>query len=111
MKHALRALLFVPPALVAGWALATKGTDRAPLANRLLLGFVTVGLTLTWGPMRTAWGYWVSLATAVALLGIAPFVPDEPEALTLDKRKKVALASALWFVALAALALTRSRRT
>jgi hypothetical protein len=109
-RHALRALLFVPPALSAGWALAGRGTDRAPLANRLLLGFVCVGLTLAWGPARTAFGWWVSLAGALSVLLLAPFVPDEPAALEAPARRRLALASGLWFVALAALALTRARR-
>lgn len=109
-RHVLRALLFVPPALVSGWALAAKGTDRAPLANRLMLGFLCAGLTLAWAPRRSEWGYWVGLVASFLVLSLASRVEDEPPSLEADKRNKVTIASVLWFVAFAALALTRARR-
>jgi|LNFM01.1.fsa_nt_gb hypothetical protein len=109
-RHVLRALLFVPPALVAGWALAKRGTDRAPLANRLMLGFLCAGLTLAWAPRRSEWGYWVGLVTSALVLALASRVDDQPQSLEPDKRNKVTAASVLWFVGLAALALTRARR-
>jgi hypothetical protein len=120
-SYALRALLFAPAALVAGWALAAKSTsiapedgtssaDRAPLANRILLALTAAGTTLVWAPRRGAWGYWVGLAASFALLVLAPLVEDKPAALDATKRKQASLALALWFVAFAALALTRVRR-
>lgn len=109
-KHVLRALLFVPPALISGWALSAKGTDRAPLANRLMLGFLCAGLTLAWAPRRSEWGYWVGLVMSFVVLSLASRVDDQPPVLDADKRNKVTAASVVWFVAFAALALTRARR-
>ena len=44
------------------------------------------------------------------LLVLAPLVEDKPAALDPSKRKQASLALAVWFVAFAALALTRVRR-
>jgi hypothetical protein len=108
--YAVRALTFVPAALVAGWALAAKGSDRAPIANRILLALATASTVLIWAPRRMAFGYWLAAAMSLALLVLAPLVKDEPEALDERARKKITAASVLWFVAFAAIALTRSRR-
>lgn len=108
--YVLRALLFAPAALVAGWALSAKGTERAAIANRVTLALTAAGTALVWAPMRGGFGYWVGLATSLALLVLAPLVEDVPETLDAKKRRQIAGASALWFVALAALALTRARR-
>lgn len=108
--YAVRALTFAPAALVAGWALSAKGSDRAPIANRIMLALTTASTVLIWAPRRMAFGYWVAAAMSLALLVLAPLVKDEPEALDERARKKITAASVLWFVAFAAIALTRSRR-
>jgi hypothetical protein len=110
-RHVVRALIFVPPALVAGWALAGRGSVRAPLANRLLLGLLCAGLTLLWAPKRTDWGYWVGLSSSLALLALSARVPDEPPALEPRQRNQITLALVLWFALTATLALTRARRS
>jgi hypothetical protein len=108
--YAVRALTFVPVALVAGWALAAKGSDRAPMANRIVLALTASSTVLLWAPRRMSFGYWIAAAMSLALLVLAPLVQDEPEVLDANARKKISVASALWFVAFAAIALTRSRR-
>lgn len=108
--HAVRALMFVPAALVGGWALASKGSDRAPIANRMLLALTAASTTLIWAPRRVSLGYWLAFAMSFALTVCAPLVKDEPEVLDEATRKKITGASLLWFVAFAAIALTRGRR-
>lgn len=109
-SYAVRALMFAPAAFVAGWGLAAKGTDRAPLANRILLALTAASTALIWAPMRGGFGYWIALAACLALLALAPLVEDEPSVLDTSLRKKISFTSVLWFVMFAAIALTRTRR-
>jgi hypothetical protein len=80
------------------------------MANRIVLALTASSTVLLWAPRRMSFGYWIAAAMSLALLVLAPLVQDEPEVLDANTRKKISVASALWFVAFAAIALTRSRR-
>ncbi|MDP3278432.1 MAG: hypothetical protein Q8Q09_24800 [Deltaproteobacteria bacterium] len=109
-EHLVRGWVLLPLLMVATWALRGKGTSRAPLAHRLLLSLTMAGLTLIWAPACNAWGHKVSLVISLGLLLLSPWVEDDPSVVEPAVQRKLTLASGLWFVALAALALTRSNR-
>ena len=105
LGYTVRAWVTIPLALAVGWALASKGTDRAPLGTRLTLALWCCSLTALWMPLGGQWGHFIALLAAGSVLFITPFVEDEPSMLKPAQKLKLLAVSALWFIPLAVLGL------
>jgi hypothetical protein len=105
LGYTVRAWVTIPIAILAGWALSTKGADRAPLATRLTVALWCFALTALWMPLGGQWGHFIALLAAGSTVMLAPWVEDSPSVLSGKQQLKLTLLCALWSIPLAVVSL------
>jgi len=98
-RFAVNVLLLCPAVALALWGFLRRMDNTTPLTSRWLVAQTVAGLTVAWSAYCNEPGFWIALMASLALLVLAPLVPDTPAPVRPSARRILSAIAAVWFCA------------